>query len=182
MSGLITTFTGIRFDPTAPGPEHIDIRDIAHALPMICRGNGQVKSFYSVAQHCINCALEAEERGYTKRVRLACLLHDAGECYLSDVPRPFKQYIPQYYEYEDRLLSVIYTKFLGSDITPEENSLVREIDDLMLNSDLVNLLNAGNAFAAEAFPHIKISYEVQSFESVEKEYLELFGRLKSSIE
>ena len=52
----ITTYTGNHFDPINPDPELINIVDIAHALPMICRGNGQVSTFWSVGEHCILCA------------------------------------------------------------------------------------------------------------------------------
>ena len=52
----ITTYTGNHFDPINPDPELINIVDIAHALPMICRGNGQVSTFWSVGDHCILCA------------------------------------------------------------------------------------------------------------------------------
>ena len=83
----ITTYTGKHFDPMKPESDKIDIRDIAHALSLTCRGNGHVKTFFSVAQHCINCAMEAEVRGLSRRVILACLLHDAGEAYMSDVIR-----------------------------------------------------------------------------------------------
>ena len=131
-SGKITTYSGLRFNPLEAGPDDIKIEDIAHSLPLICRGNGQVKTFFSVAQHCINCAKEAEARGYSKRVQLGCLLHDAAECYLSDVPRPLKQFMPEYYDYEDRMLNLIYTKFMGTAVTEEENRLIREIDDVVL--------------------------------------------------
>ena len=77
--GTITTYMGHRFDPVNPQMETLDIRDIAHALSLTCRGNGHVKQFFSVGQHCIMCAREAEARGYSKRVILACLLHDASE-------------------------------------------------------------------------------------------------------
>lgn len=40
----ITTYTGNHFDPINPDPELINIVDIAHALPMICRGNGQIST------------------------------------------------------------------------------------------------------------------------------------------
>lgn len=73
----IKTYTGVMFDPLYPESELIDILDIAHALSMLCRANGHFRSFYSVGQHCINCALEAKARGYSKRVQLACLIHDA---------------------------------------------------------------------------------------------------------
>lgn len=59
MGEFITTYTGQHFEPTNPNPELIRIEDIAHALSMICRGNGHVKTFWSVGQHCICCAREA---------------------------------------------------------------------------------------------------------------------------
>ena len=65
----ITTYTGKHFDPVNPEIELIDIKDIAHALSLICRGNGQVKSFFSVGQHCINAAKEAKLRGYSGSVK-----------------------------------------------------------------------------------------------------------------
>ncbi len=44
--GCITTYTGRHFDPVCPESGEIDIRDIAHALSLICRGNGHVKTFF----------------------------------------------------------------------------------------------------------------------------------------
>lgn len=45
MGDYITTYTGIHFEPANPDPEMIQIEDIAHALSLICRGNGHVKTF-----------------------------------------------------------------------------------------------------------------------------------------
>ena len=47
----ITTYTGKNFDPLNVDESLLDIKDIAHALSLICRGNGHVQHFYSVAQH-----------------------------------------------------------------------------------------------------------------------------------
>ena len=55
----ITTYTEKHIDPASPDPRMIDITDIAHALSLICRGNGHVKTFWSVGEHCIACAKEA---------------------------------------------------------------------------------------------------------------------------
>ena len=55
----ITTYTGNHFDPINPDPELINIVDIAHALPMICRGNGQVSTFWS-------------ERSRSQRIQQSC--------------------------------------------------------------------------------------------------------------
>lgn len=178
MAEYITTYTGIHFFPTEPQKELIKIEDIAHALSLICRGNGHVKSFYSVGQHCIYCAKEAAARGFSRRVALACLLHDASECYMSDVPRPFKKSLPSYVEQEERLLSVVYERFLGSDVTEEEAALIKSIDDDLLWFDLKYLLNEESA-KPEPQMHVTISYEVRPFEEVEKEYLAVFRQLNN---
>lgn len=157
--------------------EDFHIRDAAHALSLICRGNGQVKQFFSVAQHCINCALEAEARGFSKRVVLACLLHDTGEAYLSDVPRPFKKYLKDYEIFEERLLSMVYRKYLGSDVTQEEQNCIRQVDNDLLAYDLYYLLNEGSR---ETLPQLKreIVYDVPPFAQVEEKYLNLFRRMR----
>ena len=129
MASYITTYGGTHFTPTEPKKEDLHITDIAHSLSMLCRGNGHVKTFFSVGQHCIHCAMEAQARGYSKRIILACLLHDASEAYMSDVPRPFKQELPDYKKWEDALLDIIYEKYLGTPLSAEETALVKEVDD-----------------------------------------------------
>ena len=89
-------------------PGDVYIEDIAHALSLLCRGGGQLSYFYSVGQHSLNCAAEAKARGWSKRQQLACLLHDASEAYMSDVPRPFKQHLSDYISHEKTLLDIVY--------------------------------------------------------------------------
>ena len=50
----ITTVTGKHVDPLHPAAQDLDMLDIAHALSLLCRGGGQTKTFYSVAQHSIS--------------------------------------------------------------------------------------------------------------------------------
>ena len=83
----ICTFTNVVMYPLNPRKEDFRISDIAHALSLMTRANGHFLHFYSVAQHCLNCSYEAEARGYSRRMQLALLLHDASEAYLSDVTR-----------------------------------------------------------------------------------------------
>ena len=59
---------------------------------------------------------------------------------MSDVPRPFKKELPEYQKWEDHLLSLIYEKFLGSDLIEEEQIQLKEIDNAMLWYDLKELL------------------------------------------
>ena len=180
MSDYIMTYTGIHFYPVDPRIEDINIRDIAHALSYICRGNGQVKNFFSVGQHCIYCAMEARARGYGDRVAMACLLHDASESYMSDVPRPFKKYISEYNEMEEHLLGLIYTKYLGTPLTDEEQSLLKKVDDDLLYFDLKYLLGK-NPDTPMPEMHIKISHEFVPFIEIENKYLELFEEINKGL-
>ena len=118
MSDCITTYSGSHFDPLHPEEALICIEDIAHALSLICRGNGHVKSCFSVGQHCILCAREAAARSYSSRLSLAALLHDASECFMSDVPRPFKKSLMDYLKQE---------AFVGEDLYVFEAENAAEI-------------------------------------------------------
>lgn len=175
MSDYITTYTGRHFVPRQPDAELIDVWDIAHALSLICRGNGHVQTFFSVAQHCIFCAREAEARGYSDRVILACLLHDAAECYLSDIPRPLKKDMRAYCELEERILKLAYQKLIGLPLREEERRLVKELDDAFLYYDLAGLLREPQEGPAPAL-HCPPSYEVRAFADVEAEFLEIYDR------
>lgn len=176
----IITYTGYHIDPADPDPDNIFIEDIAHALSLLCRGNGHVHTFWSVGQHCICCAKEAAARGYSERMVLACLLHDASECYMSDVPRPFKDMLPEYRKKEDLLLSKIYKKFLGSDLQAEEADKLKEIDNAMLAYDLAELLM--EPYTGE-LPRVLVrpDYSMRPFEDVEGEYLEMFGEYREKL-
>ena len=169
----ITTYTRRHFDPVNPDPVLIGIPVIAHALSFICRGNGHVKTFWGGGQHCICCAKEAAARGLSDRMVLACLLHDASECYMSDVPRPLKQEMSAYRKIEDDLLKVIYGKFLGTPLTPEEETQIKIIDDDLLWYDLETLLDEKQETEKPKL-HIDLDYTVRPFKVVEEEYLEIF--------
>ena len=171
----IITYSGKKFDPIKPEKHTIDIRDIAHALSLTCRGNGHVKNFFSVGQHCVYCAKEAEARGYSSRVILGCLLLDASEAYMSDVPRPFKQLLVEYQRLEEQLIDVIYEHFIGSVLTEEEQAKVKEIDDDILYFDMIELLNVPQEGPAPKM-HIEVDFSVQPFEDIERAYIEIFER------
>lgn len=176
MSDYITTYSGIHFEPMNPDIEKIYIEDIAHALSMLCRGNGHVKQFHSVAQHCLWCAEEAKERGYSERVQLACLLHDASEAYMADVPSPLKKQLAGYRQAENHLLELVYEKYIGQ-LMMEEKEKVDEIDHTLLKYDLFYLLGEGKE---DELPPIKTKavYEKLGCEVVAKKYLERFYEME----
>ena len=117
---VMNTYSGRKFDPMKIASEDVYLEDIAHALSLVCRGGGQIRWFYSVGQHSINCAHEALARGWSDRMALACLLHDASECYISDVIRPVKVHLQNYLEIESMIMDAIWSKFHLEDMTDEE--------------------------------------------------------------
>lgn len=136
----ITTFTGRHFDPFNPSPELICLEDIAHALSMTCRANGHTRIFYSVAQHSISCCKEAQLRGLSSRVQLGCLLHDASEAYLSDIPRPIKSQLPEYIKAENRLQDMIWSLFFKVPLNKNEIEVIFEIDNAVLSYEFLHLM------------------------------------------
>ncbi len=176
----IMTCSHKMFDPLNPDVSLIDIADIAHSLSMLCRANGHFRSFYSVGMHCINCAREAIARGYSPKVQLACLLHDGSEAYLSDVTRPVKQELPKYREIEEPLQAVIWKKFLGADLTAEEERLVFLIDDDILENEFPALMGAK---LYETVPKLlsQPQFVFEDFRKTEQEFLDLFQRLVLNI-
>lgn len=136
MSDYILTYTKTRIYPLRPNADDIKIEDIAHSLSLLTRANDHFKHFYSVAQHAINCYKEAKARGYSERVQLGCLLHDASESYISDLTRPVKGHLSEYLTIEERLQSLIYEKYGLSDLTQEEKirSRVLTMPYCILNS------------------------------------------------
>lgn len=172
LANYMKTYTGRKVDPVNPAAEDILLEDIAHALSLNCRGNGQVTHFYSVAQHCINAAKEAIARGYSDKVVLACLLHDASEAYLTDLIRPVKIYMPKYQEIEERFLAVIYRKFGVGILSDDDKIKVKSVDNDLLEYDLHYLLKEPkpvDGFKCRRDPDL----EFVPFEQAEAEYIKL---------
>lgn len=105
-STWILTFTGRQVWPLNPRPDDFDLVDIAHALSNICRFTGHVRTFYSVAQHCVIMTENAPEE-----IRREVLMHDAAEAYLADVARPIKKELRVLKVFETRLELCIATRF-----------------------------------------------------------------------
>lgn len=173
---LIRTYSGIFFSPLMPSPDDISLADIAHALSLLCRANGHFRCFYSVGQHCLACEAEAHAAGLPRETRLACLLHDASEAYISDITRPVKLGLPEYRVIEKRLQDTIYRRF---GIDPENSEIMREvsrIDDAMLYYEFLAL--GGHALYYEAPAKVtQPEFEFRPFEETEKHYMTVFNNL-----
>lgn len=168
----MNTYTGKQFDPMHISTEDICMEDIAHALSLLCRGGGQLLWFYSVGQHSVNCAKEAAARGWSNRMILACLLHDASEAYISDIIRPVKMYLKNYLEIEDMIMKVILKRFGLNDLTPEENRKWKQIDNEMLDNELRTLL-PGERNRIPAILTSVPDFSERPYRKVEEEFLSM---------
>lgn len=106
LSPTITTYTGIAFNLDEPEFNHFDI---AHALSNTCRFAGHCQQFYSVAEHSVLVSRLVEELQLGDP--FAGLMHDGHEAYLSDVPSPFKQRLPDWTAIDNLLEEQMLTHF-----------------------------------------------------------------------
>lgn len=109
----IQTNSGVRFDLLVPSASMVHIGDIAHALSNLCRFNGHVREFYSVAQHSVHVS-----ELVPKQIALAGLLHDASEAYLGDVTTPLKAMLPDYRMIEKNVMRAISRHFALVELMP----------------------------------------------------------------
>ncbi|MDR3585517.1 MAG: phosphohydrolase [Desulfosporosinus sp.] len=174
MSDYILTYSKIKFFPLEPVKKDIKIEDIAHSLSLMTRANGHCSQFYSVAQHSIHCFKEAKSRGYSEKVQLGCLLHDASESYISDLTRPVKRNLPEYSAIEEKLQSIIYEGFGLGDLSDEEREQIENVDDTLLHYEFEELMD----FAIfDTPPELATQHDFsqRDFASVEQELLFIFN-------
>jgi hypothetical protein len=127
------THSGKKYYPLNPKAADINIQDVAHALSHQCRFGGHSSKFYSVSQHSVIVSKVVEEMTNGDVTMAMCgLLHDAGEAYLVDVPRPVKIELEGYTEMEENLLKVIAKKFNLPEIF---NDVVKYADDKVLATE-----------------------------------------------
>lgn len=140
----LQTFTGRQVAPLRPTAGDIAIEDIAHALSMLCRFGGHVRTFYSVAQHAVLASRLVPEAD-----ALWALLHDASEAYLVDLPTPVKRLAAcdGYRAIEAHLQVTIYQAF---GLQGDEPASVSEADRALVVAEAEALLHAGAAWCDPA--------------------------------
>lgn len=139
MSTVVTR-SGARLDLLDPSPGSVVRGDIASGLSGACRFAAQTEVFYSVAQHTVMVAemvevfLEESEWGEAPRgaALIAALHHDSHEAFMSDIPAPLKQLLPEYDRIAIRLDGAIH-EAIGLSSTLREGLL----GDLIHRADMV---------------------------------------------
>jgi hypothetical protein len=127
---IIQTYSGVGFDALDPRPEHINLVDISRGLSNQCRFNGQVKAFYSVAEHC--CLGVQLAAVFGREAQRAWLLHDAAEAYLGDLVSPIKNSTvgAEFAAIEGHVLTAIGDKY-GVDFV-KYSAEIKRVDVMML--------------------------------------------------
>lgn len=125
------TKSGKKIDLLNPDPKQITIEDIATGLSNVARFNGQVKDWYSVAEHSIHVA-ELLPNG----MKILGLLHDASEAYICDVPSPLKWLLGDAYRDVERRLQGAIGEALGlGQSLVDLPRVVKQADAVLLYSE-----------------------------------------------
>ena len=174
MKPFIELYSGLPFWYDKLDENTYDINDIAHALSMQCRYNGHCNYFYSVAEHCI---LMFDYAQYTlnitdNNILRTILMHDASEAYLSDIPRPLKQLLPDYIKVEKELENVLAKEFKLIYPFPE---IVKELDNSMLKVERNHVkVWTDNIWSSDHLPLLPIKLKGWTPKKSEKEYLQRY--------
>lgn len=123
----IATSTGKVLDYINTDIDNINIEDIARGLANECRFSGQIKHFYSVAQHSVLCSYIVPSK-----FALEALLHDASEAYCKDIPTPLKALLPKYKSIELGIEGLIRLVF---GLPNKESPEVKLADLVMLKTE-----------------------------------------------
>lgn len=124
----IQTYKGHCFYPLDPRAEEVDLEDIAHALSMLCRYNGHVSTFYSVAEHSVLLSFIVPAE-----FAMEALLHDAAEAYIGDITRPFKSCLGDSYKGAEEGIEAVIAAVFGTLYPLPE--VVKEYDTRILNDE-----------------------------------------------
>jgi len=138
---MIQLADGSMFAPLAPDPEHMSPEAIACGLANACRFGGQMRRYYSVAQHSVLVAALAPK---DLEVQKYALLHDAEEAFgLPDLPTPMKPFFPQFVAAQGKIGRMVLDRY---QVDPELKRIVKPFDTLALAIEKRDLKEASNGY------------------------------------
>ncbi len=152
----LTTLSGNTLWYPHPEDARYTLPDIAHALSLLCRFNGHVEAFYSVAQHSVLvtflCAQRFRAHWDAPRLR-AALMHDAAEAYVGDLPTPLKEVLPEFRRLEKRVEAAIFAAFDLPDLehAPGLREDIKWADTLALSLEVRSFRGVSREWTPRAF-------------------------------
>lgn len=94
-----------------PNLDSVSLQDIALALSRTYRFSGKAFKIFTVAGHSTTVGLLAEAFDEPEDTIRAAIVHDFTEAFISDVPTPVKNAIPEIRELENTITTEIQKKF-----------------------------------------------------------------------
>lgn len=140
----IQTGNGVSTDhafwPAAPKAEHMHLEEGANALSNLCRFTGHVRTFYSVAEHCVRVLDEVRKATRNIEIHKMALLHDYTEGFCNDLARPIKRdpLLHGYVVMEAGVEAAVVERFNLAG-RPSENALITTADLRMCNAERLAL-------------------------------------------
>jgi len=170
---FIETFTNKQYHFLNQSESEVCIEDIAQALSMSCRYSGHVKRFYSVAEHsCILSDKVLEITGDESQAYDA-LLHDASEAYLTDIPRPIKSHLDNYFDIE-----LLAEKCIQSALKCKPmNDLIARLDTNIVRDEAEQLFVNVPSWAGD-YELVGIKVKGLNPEKARVEFMKRFNELK----
>ena len=175
----ILTYTGKHFNVLDPREKDVDLYDVAHALSQQCRFTGHTKFPFTVAQHCLLTSYLRGFEGAPYAVRLAGLLHDAGETYLCDIASPIK-HTPEFREYrrlEDEVETVVLKALKCPGLTDLEWAAVKHAEMRVCKAEIHKVMDPDEIHwdpmwnTVPLVPNLKDSIVEETPKSVENQFI-----------
>lgn len=119
------------FDILDPRTWVFTLDTIVTSLSNLCRFNGHIRNFYSVAEHSVRVSRMLEMWGESQLVQYVGLHHDDMEAYLGDCPSPHKGIMSidgDSFKFVEQTLEYSYWSTLGVDVTPAMWKRVKDAD------------------------------------------------------
>jgi hypothetical protein len=170
--GVVETYSGRQFDLFDPASETVHLPDVAAGLAHTCRFGGHCRTFYSVAHHSLHVSREVDGG---PRLQLVGLLHDAGEAYVGDVPRPLKTELDGFDRLESDVLRAVWAALDVAPPSDAEWERVTEADDRLLRYEADRLLADGSW--ADDPPELGYALDSTDIETVRERFLDRAGTL-----
>lgn len=179
LGGWFTDYSGKKWYILDPRPEDVDIKNIAHALSLICRFGGHSKKHYSVADHSVFCRIRAVELWPNDwMLQLHVLLHDASEAFIGDMVRPMKETMPAFCRLEDKTQAAIYRGLGIPTPTADQYDKIKRVDNELLMAERRDVINNGGH--AWNIPAEAWDFPISSLgmEKAEETFLKIYGFLR----
>ena len=168
----LQTYSGRCFWPLDPRADEVFLEDIAHSLAFKCRYGGHSVLYYSVAEHSVLVS-----KFVPKEFALWGLLHDAGEAFSSDVPRPLKRCLKEWAPIEQGIMIAICERF---GLPFEEPACVKQVDLALTSDEREALMVECDRDWGELPPAVGATLHFWSPKQAEKAFLARYEELTTS--